>query len=139
MAYWLVKTEPESYSLDDLQRAGRDIWDGVRNATAQKHIRQMAPGDQVLVYHTGNQRAVVGAAEVVTAPYPDPTAADGRSAAVDLAFRYRFARPVTLAAIKADPTFADWELVRISRLSVMPAPAACWQAIQAMAGNSVPT
>lgn len=133
MARWLVKTEPDEYSFADLERAGRDVWDGVRNHAAQKHLRAMRPGDEVMVYHTGNVRAIVGLARVASEPYPDPTAPGGRWQAVDMEAVGRLARPVTLAEIKADPAFADWELVRISRLSVMPVPDPLWERIVAMA------
>lgn len=133
MARWLVKTEPEEYSYADLERAGRDVWDGVRNHAAQKHLRAMRPGDEVMVYHTGNVRAIVGLARVASEPYPDPTASDGRWQAVDVEAVRPLPRPVTLAEIKADPAFAGWELVRISRLSVMPVPDPLWERILAMA------
>lgn len=134
MARWLVKTEPDEYSFEDLQRAGRDRWDGVRNAVAHKHIQAMRPGDEVLVYHTGKVKAVVGLARVVSDPYPDPHADGAKWFVVDLEAVRPLARPVSLAAIKADPAFASWELVRISRLSVMPVPDALWERIMAMAG-----
>lgn len=133
MARWLVKTEPDEYSFDDLLRAGRDVWDGVRNHTALKHLRQMSPGDELFVYHTGNVRAIVGIARVASAPYPDPEADDERWTVVDVEAVRPLARPVTLKEIKADPAFSGWELVRISRLSVMPVPDELWQRILAMA------
>lgn len=134
MAFWLLKTEPEEYSYDRLYAAGRDRWDGVANPTALRHIRAMRPGDLALIYHTGKEKAVVGIAEVVSPPYPDPKAGDGRRAVVDVAARERLARPVTLAEIKADPAFAGWELVRMPRLSVMPVGEAHWRRLLAMAG-----
>lgn len=133
MAYWLVKTEPEEYSFDDLVRAGRDVWDGVKNNLALKYIRQMKPGDEVFVYHTGKVRAIVGLARVVSEPYPDPNEGDARWAVVDVEAVRPLARAVTLKEIKADAVFADWELVRISRLSVMPVPVPLWQRILTMA------
>ncbi|WP_428937319.1 EVE domain-containing protein [Fontivita pretiosa] len=133
MAYWLVKTEPDSYSFDDLIRQKRTVWDGVTNALALKHIRNMKKGDLALVYHTGEQRAVVGVARIVSDPYPDPAAHDSRIVVVDLEPMRRLPRPVTLDQIKADPTFAGWELLRISRLSVMPVPAKMWKRIQTLA------
>lgn len=132
MAHWLVKTEPGEYSFDDLARAGRDVWDGVRSAVALKHLRQMRPGDELFVYHTGDERAIVGIARVVGFPYPDPKAGDERWTVVDVEAVRRLERPVTLQEIKADPTFAGWELVRISRLSVMPVPETFWQRILSM-------
>ncbi|ADU50875.1 protein of unknown function DUF55 [Thermaerobacter marianensis DSM 12885] len=134
MAYWLVKTEPSVYSYADLEREGTDYWDGVRNNLAQKHMKAMQPGDLVLVYHTGSEKQAVGVAEVVRGAYPDPTDPTGRWVAVDLKARLRLPRPVTLVQIKADPAFKDWELVRNSRLSVMPVPEPLWERIMRMAG-----
>ncbi|WP_242822448.1 EVE domain-containing protein [Thermaerobacter marianensis] len=134
VAYWLVKTEPSVYSYADLEREGTDYWDGVRNNLAQKHMKAMQPGDLVLVYHTGSEKQAVGVAEVVRGAYPDPTDPTGRWVAVDLKARLRLPRPVTLVQIKADPAFKDWELVRNSRLSVMPVPEPLWERIMRMAG-----
>ena len=107
--YWLVKTEPSTYSFDDLKREGVATWDGVKNPVAMKHLRAMQPGDEVFVYHTGNEKAVIGTATVVAAGDPPKLKA-----------KAPLARPVTLAEIKKDKTFADSPLVRIGRLSVMP-------------------
>lgn len=134
MANWLIKTEPSDYSLDDLERDGRAVWDGVRNALAQRHLRAMRPGERLLVYHTGSDKAVVGAAQVHAAPRSDPKDKTGKLHAVEIAFSQRFARTVPLAEIKADPRFADFDLVRISRLSIMPVSAAHWSAILKLAG-----
>lgn len=120
MAYWLVKTEPSTYSFADLQREKRTAWTGVKNAAAQINLRAMKVGDQVLVYHTGNEKAVVGVAKVMRAAYADPTDEAGKLVAVDLAAGEKLAEPVTLAAIKADKRFKEWGLVRIGRLSVVP-------------------
>lgn len=119
-ATWLVKSDPGTYSFADLLREGRTRWEGVRNATALIHLRAMERGDRVLVYETGAVKAVVGTAVVARGPYPDPAAGDPRFVAVDLAAGERLARPVTLAAVKADPAFAGFPLVRMGRLSVMP-------------------
>lgn len=132
MAYWLMKSEPEEYSYQDLMKQGRDVWDGVRNAAALKHMRAMRPGDRFLFYHSGSQRAVVGVGRIVSEPYPDPAVADPKYVVVDVAPEYPFPRPVTLAEIKADPLFGDWELVRLSRLSVMPVPESHWRRIHEM-------
>jgi len=134
MAHWLVKTEPSTYSYDDLARQGRAVWDGVANAVALKHLRAMAPGDDVLVYHTGDVKAAVGLARVVSAPYPDPKAGDARLVVVDLEPVRPLAHPVTLAAVKADPAFADFALVRQGRLSVMPVPPALWKRLLGLGG-----
>lgn len=132
MAYWLMKTEPEEYSYADLERLGRDRWNGVRNFVALKHIKKMRPGDLVFIYHTGKEKAITGVAEVVAEAYPDPAEANGRFVVVDVAPRYRLRRQVSLKEIKADPVFSQWELVRQSRLSVMPVSEAHWQLLQQM-------
>jgi predicted RNA-binding protein with PUA-like domain len=121
--YWIVKTEPSTYSFDDLVRAKTAVWDGVRNNLALKHLRQMKPGDRVLVYHSGEERAVVGVAEVQSEAYADPKQGDPKLAVVDLRAAGRLPQPVPLAEIKGDRAFADLGLVRMGRLSVMPASA----------------
>jgi len=120
MAQWLLKTEPSTYSLDDLERERQTRWDGVRNPTALQHIRAMRPGDRAVIYHSGDVRAAVGLATVTTDPYPDPEAGDPRWAVVDVRFERRFEAPVTLATIKETPAFEGSPLLRISRLSVVP-------------------
>jgi predicted RNA-binding protein with PUA-like domain len=120
MANWLFKEEPEHYSLDQLFRDKRAVWDGVENNLALKHLRSVKKGDRVLYYHTGKEKAVVGVMEVVKGPYRDPTRDDARFVVVDVKPVRRFDRPVSLAAIKSNPKFADFALVRISRLSIMP-------------------
>jgi predicted RNA-binding protein with PUA-like domain len=130
MSYWLVKTEPSTYSFADLQRAKRARWDGVTNPVALKNIREMEAGDEVLVYHTGDEKACVGLARVASAPYPDPE--NSKLTVVDLEPVRPLAKPVTLAAVKADPAFAAWALVRIGRLSVMPVPADLWRRVMKM-------
>src|SRR3954469_9550070 len=106
MAYWLLKTEPDGYSWDDLARDKKTTWDGISNATALKHIRVMKKGDLVLIYHTGGERAAVGIAEVIGAPRPDPKEDDDRLVVVDLKPKKKLARPVSLDEFKADKTFA---------------------------------
>lgn len=133
MAYWLVKTEPHEYSYDDLERARRDMWDGVRNHAAQKHLRAMQPGDQVLIYHTGNERAIIGVGEVATSAYSDPTDTTGRAQAVDIVPLGRLKRPIALVEIKQLPEFGTWELVRLPRLSVMPVPPDVWSRLMQLA------
>ena len=120
MPAWLVKTEPNEYSYADLERDGTAEWDGVTNALAQRHLRTMREGDVCVVYHSGGERAAVGLARVVRDPYPDPTDPAGKRVWVDLRAEHPLARPVALAALKADPSFAESPLVRMSRLSVMP-------------------
>lgn len=132
MNHWLLKTEPSEYSYDDLEREGRGVWDGVANNLALIHLRQMKKGDLALVYHTGDEKAAVGVAEVASNPYPDPKAGDPKLVVVDLAPKRRLARPVTLAELKADPEFADFALVKISRLSVMPVEPVRWKKLLAL-------
>jgi predicted RNA-binding protein with PUA-like domain len=128
---WLLKTEPTDYSWDVLEKAGRARWDGVRNPAAIRNLAAMKPGDRLFVYHTGDEKAVVGVAEVVRAAYPDPKYPDGKLMVVDIEARARLARPVTLAEIKALAEFRDSPLVRQGRLSVVPITAAQWKAIEA--------
>ena len=133
---WIVKTEPSTYSFQDLVREGRTVWGGVRNAQALIHLRAMAAGDDVLVYHSGKDKGVVGTAGVARGPYPDPDADDPRLVAVDLAAGKPFAHPVTLARIKARPELADLGLVRQGRLSVMPVTPGQWTALMRLAGGA---
>ncbi len=139
MHYWLAKTEPETYDYADLERLGRDRWNGVKNFTALRHIRHMEPGDLLFIYHTGKEKAIVGVAQVVSAPYPDPNETDSRFILVDVVPQYRLNKPVTLKEIKALPEFSQWELVRQSRLSVMPVSEEHWQRILSLSkGNALP-
>ena len=117
---WLLKTEPGTYSYDDLEREGRTVWDGVTNPVALKNLRAMKAGDTAFVYHTGDERAVVGRAEVVKAAYPDPRPGHDRLVVVELRAAGRLPRPVTLGEIKKLALFADSPLVRQGRLSVVP-------------------
>ncbi len=130
MANWLFKEEPDHYSLDDLFRDKRTTWAGVENNLALKHLRSVQKGDRVLYYHTGKEKAIVGIMEVVKGPYPDPERDDARLVVVDVKPVSRFDRPVTLAELKANPKFADFALVRISRLSVMPVTDKQWAEIE---------
>lgn len=132
--HWIVKTEPSTYSFDDLARQKTAVWDGVKNNLALKHLRAMRPGDRVLVYHTGDEKAVVGVAEVRSEAYPDPKQKDPRLAVVDLKAEGRLPRPVPLAQIKQDRAFADLGLVRMGRLSVMPASAEQYQRLVRLGG-----
>jgi predicted RNA-binding protein with PUA-like domain len=120
MSYFLAKTDPETYSLDTLEKEGRTVWDGVRNPTALRAIRAMQPGDEVLIYHSQGQSAIVGLGKVVSEPRPDPK--DEKSWVIDIEYVRRFSKPVTLQTIKASHLFDDWALVRQSRLSTMPVP-----------------
>ncbi|PYK45259.1 MAG: EVE domain-containing protein [Verrucomicrobia bacterium] len=116
--YWLVKSEPDSYSWDDLVAEGKTSWTGVRNFTARNNLRSMHVGDEVLFYHSVTDKAVVGIAKVVRAAYPDPTAKEGDWSAVDLAPIKRLRNPVTLDQIKTKRSLRNISLVRQSRLSV---------------------
>lgn len=120
MNTWLFKTDPDTYSIADLEKAKRATWDGVANNTALIHLRRTAPGDEVLVYHSGGDKAVMGVARVVKGGYPDPKQKDPKLAVCDVEFVRRLARPVPLAAMKAEKSLAAFDLIRISRLSVMP-------------------
>jgi predicted RNA-binding protein with PUA-like domain len=128
---WLLKTEPGEYSYDDLERERRGRWDGVTNPVALRNLRAMKAGDRVLVYHTGDEKAAVGLAEVVGEAYPDPKAKAERLVVVDVEPRGRLARPVTLAEMKAMAEFAESPLVRQGRLSVVPLTAPQWKAVLA--------
>jgi predicted RNA-binding protein with PUA-like domain len=120
--YWLAKSEPSTYSWDDLVEDGSTCWDGVRNAEARNHLRAMRKEDRVLFYHSQRGKQVVGVARVTREAYPDPTTDDERWLVVDLAPVRPLARPVGLAEIKDDPKLAGIPLVKQSRLSVMPLP-----------------
>jgi predicted RNA-binding protein with PUA-like domain len=133
-AYWILKTEPSTYSFDRLVSEHRAVWDGVTNALALKHIRSMAKGDHAGIYHTGDEKALVGLARIASDPYPDPKGDDPKLAVVDIEAGGRLAHPVTLATIKADPAFAELGLVRMSRLSVVPVPPDLWKRLLAMSG-----
>jgi predicted RNA-binding protein with PUA-like domain len=118
--YWLVKQEPDSYSWSDFVGEGKTAWTGVRNYTARNNLRKMQKGDEVLFYHSGEDKAVVGVARVTRPAYFDPTAKEGDWSAVDLAPIKSLRRPVTLREIKSDPRLKQTPLIRQSRLSVMP-------------------
>ncbi len=133
MGRWLLKTEPAEYGFADLEGEGRGVWDGVRNAQAQKNLRAMAAGDEALVYHTGAERCVVGVARVVRAAYPE-RGAPGFSA-VEVVPVGRLARPVTLAEIKSEPVFAGSPLVRQGRLSVAALTEPQWKRAVALGGG----
>lgn len=132
-AYWILKTEPSAYSYADLRRERSTVWDGVKNPVALRHIGRMRPGDQVLIYHTGKEKAAVGYASVAARPKPDPAKRDPKLLVVRLRAGKPLARPVTLAEIKADRVFADSPLVRVPRLSVIPVTAAQWNRLRALA------
>lgn len=116
MNYWLVKTEPETYSLDDLSRDKKTTWDGVRNFQARSNLKAMKKGDIAFVYHTGEEKAVVGLAEITREFFPDPK--DNEWAAVEIGYKKKLKNPVTLASIKSEKKLSNMYLVRAARLSV---------------------
>ncbi|HEX2899180.1 MAG TPA: EVE domain-containing protein [Bacteroidia bacterium] len=124
MHYWLLKTEPETFSWEDLQREGQSHWDGVRNYAARNHLKAMAVGDLALMYYSGKDRAVIGIMKIVETAYPDPTTDDDRWVAVRVAPERLLARHVSLDEIKTDPMLAEMVLLRLGRLSVQPVTAA---------------
>ena len=130
MAYWLFKEEPDHYSFADLERDGSTLWDGVSNNLALKNLRQVRPGDRVLFYHTGKEKAVVGEMLVLTEPKNQPQTNGHRSVSVEVAPVRRLSQPISLSRIKEDPSLNDWDLVRLPRLSVMPVTAAQWKRIE---------
>ena len=136
--YWLAKQEPSGprgYSFGQLKRDKTTVWDGVHNNLALKHMRNMRPGDLVLYYHTGDEKQAVGIMQVTSEPYPNPKEDDERFVVVDVKYKKALARPVTLAEMKSRKGFQDWELIRISRLSVMPVPRPIWDAILKISGS----
>ncbi len=132
MPFWILKTDPDTYALADLEREQRTRWDGVANPVAVKHLRAMRAGDRAFIYHTGGEKAIVGLARIVSDGYADPK--DAKLAVVDVEFERAVPRPVTLAAVKADPAFKELALVRQGRLSVAPVPEALWKRLLAMGG-----
>ncbi|MGH7818298.1 MAG: EVE domain-containing protein [Candidatus Binatia bacterium] len=129
---WLFKTEPSTYSFDDLRKERKTTWDGVKNPQALRNLAGVGAGDRVLVYHTGNEKAVVGVARALGPARPDPRKNDPKLLVVDIEAVATLRRPVTLARIKADARFRGFDLVRLPRLSVMPVSAAQWQAIESL-------
>ncbi|MCH2604553.1 MAG: EVE domain-containing protein [Candidatus Nitrosopelagicus sp.] len=132
MNYWLAKQEPSGprgYNILQLQKDKKTMWDGVHNNLALKHIRNMKKGDLIFFYHTGDERQVVGIMSVISNPYPNPEEENKRFVVVDVKFKKLLKTPVTLDTIKKQKKFKDWELLRISRLSVMPVPKIIWDNI----------
>ena len=137
MATWLLKTEPDTFSWDHQRERGAkgEPWTGVRNFTARRYLKEMKKGDHAFFYHTGDEKQIVGIVEVIRESYPDPTDADGKFLAVDVKAIEPLPKPVTLAAIKAEPRLKDMALVKYSRLSVQPVTAAEWKIVCQMAGK----
>lgn len=131
---WLLKTDPEDYTYDDLERDGKAVWDGVANNLALQHLRQIKKGDVLVIYHTGNEKAVVGLAEAANNPYPDPQENDPKLVVIDVKPKKRAKRAITLAQIKEDKALASFPLVRLPRLSVMPINEQEWKKLSEMAG-----
>jgi len=134
MAFWLFKEEPSHYSFADLERDGATVWTGIRNALAKNNLRQCRRNDRVFFYHTGAEKAVVGIARV-TAGH-DAKLPPQQEVTATIAPVRRLRRPVTLSEIKAEPTLAAWDLVRLSRLSVLPVEPGVWAKVLAMAGET---
>jgi predicted RNA-binding protein with PUA-like domain len=126
MAYWLLKTEPGVYSFMDLRRDGKTRWDGVTNNLALKHMRAMTKGDNAFIYHSGDEKAIVGIAQLRSDPYPDPNKKEKNIVVVDLNAGSLLHRPIPLSEIKSIKSFASFELVRLPRLSVMPVSTEMW-------------
>ena len=133
---WLFKEEPTHYSYDEFTKDKKTVWSGVKNPVAQRNLRSVKKGDSVFYYHTGDEKAVVGIAKAAGDAYPDPNDKTGKSHVVDIVPVKKLSRPVTLKEIKADPFFKDFDLVRISRLSVMPVTDAQWARIEKLAAQA---
>jgi predicted RNA-binding protein with PUA-like domain len=131
---WLFKEEPSNYNFDELVKDKKTVWSGVRNPVAQRNLASVKKGDQIFFYHTGDEKSVVGIAKALGDAYPDPDDETGKAHVVDVGPVRKLARPVTLKEIKADAWFADFALVRISRLSVMPVTDAQWSRIAKLGG-----
>jgi predicted RNA-binding protein with PUA-like domain len=136
MAYWLLKTEPDTYSWDDQAKKGAkgEAWTGVRNYRARDHLKAMKKGDLAFFYHTGDEKQVVGIAEVIREAYPDPTDKDGAFVAVDVKAVKPLKKPVTLATVKADKRLKDMVLAKQPRLSVQPVTAEEWKIVCGLGG-----
>ena len=127
---WLFKEEPTSYSYDAFVKDDRTTWSGVKNPLAQKHLRGIRKGDRIFYYHTGKEKAIVGIARAITDAYPEPADRSGKASVVDIVPDKKLSRPVTLAEIKANRTFAAFPLTRLPRLSVMPVSDKEWAEIE---------
>jgi predicted RNA-binding protein with PUA-like domain len=134
MPDWLFKEEPDHYCYDDLERDGTTLWDGVTNNLARQNLRQVRRGDRILYYHTGKEKAIVGQMKAVGNAMPDPASEDPKDVVVKVQAVRRLAHPVSLARVKREPLLKNWDLVRNSRLSVMPVSLAQWQRIEEMSG-----
>ncbi|MBD2605983.1 EVE domain-containing protein [Scytonema hofmannii FACHB-248] len=133
MAYWLLKTEPNNYSYFNLEKDGSTVWDGVNNPLALKHMRTMEIGDLALIYHTGKERQIVGVAEIISKPYADPALDDIKRVVVDVQAITKVPQPVTLAKIKQDANWENFDLLRLPRLSVVAVSESHWQRLLELA------
>ncbi len=124
---WLFKTEPAEYSFADLEREKKTVWDGVSNNLALKNLREVRLGDEILIYHSGDEKAIVGIAEAISDAYPDPKENDERVVVVNIKPKRRLSQPLTLAKIKASGELSDFDLVRLPRLSIMPVSDQHWE------------
>jgi predicted RNA-binding protein with PUA-like domain len=135
MGYWLIKSEPSAYSWSQLVKDKHTSWTGVRNPQASLNLKAMKAGDRCFFYHSGEGKEIVGIAEIVKTAYPDPTDKTGKAVTVDVKAVEPVKQPVTLSAIKADPKFKDFKLVRQSRLSVVPVSDEHWKLLMKMSGT----
>ena len=135
MAYWLFKSDPDTYGYDDLERDKKTVWDGVRNPVALKNLRAAKKGDTVLIYHTGEEKALIGLAEIIREAYPDPKQKDEKLSVVEIQALRRLKKHPTLAEVKARKDLADFALVRLPRLSVMPVNDTQWKILMKMSGE----
>jgi predicted RNA-binding protein with PUA-like domain len=130
---WLFKTEPSVYSFQQLQKEKKTIWDGVKNNLALKNLKDIKKGDEILIYHTGDEKAAVGIARALSGAYPDPEKKDPKLLVVDIEAVKPLRRPVTLAEVKANKKLANFDLVRLSRLSIMKVSDDQWETMEGMA------
>lgn len=133
MQYWLMKSEPDVFSFDDLKKVKSEPWNGVRNHLAAKHLRSMKKGDLAFFYHSNIGKEIVGIMEIVREAYPDPSDESGKFVMVDVTYKESLHKPVTLAQVKSDPKLADMALVKYSRLSVGPVTKAEWDRVLTLA------
>ena len=132
---WLFKTEPSAYSFQQLQKDKRTVWDGVKNNLALKHLSGIKKGDEVLIYHTGDEKAAVGIARALSGAFLDPAKKDPKLLVVEIEAVQALSRPVTLAEVKASAKLKGFDLVRLPRLSIMPVSEEQWKIIEEMAGR----
>ena len=130
---WLFKTEPSVYSFQQLQKDKKTVWDGVKNNLALKNLKDISKGDEILIYHTGDEKAAVGVARALGSAYPDPSQKNPKLLVVDIEAVKPLPRPVTLAEVKANKKLANFDLVRLSRLSIMKVSDDQWQILESMA------